>query len=95
MPTNITFTEDQITGLFGELAAEDEEIVRFKSSFFKSSTYAKIHNERPLRIFEDNNYLSTENIEFGYDWEVHPAFRWALYPEARDIFSGIDLPNLV
>lgn len=41
MPTNITFTEDQITGLFGELAAEDEEIVRFKSSFFKSSTYAK------------------------------------------------------
>ena len=50
MPTNITFTEDQITGLFGELAAEDEEIVRFKSSFFKSSTYAKIHNERPLRI---------------------------------------------
>lgn len=47
------------------------------------------------KYFEDNNYLSTENIEFGYDWEVHPAFRWALYPEARDIFSGIDLPNLV
>lgn len=36
MPTNITFTEDQITGLFGELAAEDEEIVRFKSSFLKA-----------------------------------------------------------
>ena len=50
MPTKITFTEDQITGLFGELAAEDEEIVRFKNSFFKSSTYTKIHNERPLRI---------------------------------------------
>lgn len=50
MSTNITFTEEQITGLFGELAAEDEEIVRFKNSFFKSSTYTKIHNERPLRI---------------------------------------------
>lgn len=50
MHTNIAFTEDQITGLFGELAAEDEEIVRFKKGFFKSSTYTKIHNERPLRI---------------------------------------------
>lgn len=50
MTPNITFTEDQITGLFGELAAEDEDIARFKKSFFKSTTYAKIHNDRPLRI---------------------------------------------
>lgn len=50
MSVNITFTEDQITGLFGELAAEDEEKVRFKNSFFKSTTYEKIHNDRPLRI---------------------------------------------
>lgn len=47
------------------------------------------------KYFEDNNYLSTECVEFGYDWEVHPAFRWALYPEARDIFASIDLPNLM
>lgn len=47
------------------------------------------------KYFEDNNYLSTEFVEFGYDWEVHPAFRWALYPEARNIFSSIDLPELI
>jgi hypothetical protein len=47
------------------------------------------------KYFEDNNYLSTEHIEFGYEWEVHPAFRWALYPEARDIFSNIDFPDLL
>ena len=47
------------------------------------------------KYFEDHNYLSTERIEFGYEWEVHPAFRWALYPEARDIFSTIDLPAIV
>lgn len=35
MPEAITFTEEQITGLFGELAAEDEEKSRFKSSFLK------------------------------------------------------------
>lgn len=47
------------------------------------------------KYFEDNNYLSAENIEFGYEWEVHPAFRWALYPEARNIFSNIDIPHLI
>lgn len=47
------------------------------------------------KYFEDNKYLSTEYAEFGYDWEVHPAFRWALYPEGRNVFATIDLPNLI
>ena len=50
MVPNITFTEDQITGLFGELAAEDEDVTRFKKSYFKSTTYAKIHNDSTLII---------------------------------------------
>jgi hypothetical protein len=37
------------------------------------------------KYFEDNKYLSTEYTEFGYEWEIQPAFRWALYPESRDI----------
>lgn len=47
------------------------------------------------KYFEDNNYLSSECVEFGYEWEVHPAFRWALFPESRDIFSTIDLPAIL
>ena len=47
------------------------------------------------KYFEDNNYLSTEYCEFGYDWEVHPAFRWALYPEAQNIFADIDVPSII
>ncbi len=47
------------------------------------------------KYFEDNKYLSTEYIEFGYEWEVHPAFRWALYPESRNIIADIDLPSLI
>lgn len=50
MNKTITFTEEEISGLFGELAAEDENKQRFTASFFKSSTYEKIHNDRPLRI---------------------------------------------
>lgn len=45
------------------------------------------------KYFEDNNYLMTKSNDFGYDWEVHPAFRWALYPESRDILYTTDIPS--
>lgn len=47
------------------------------------------------KYFEDDKYLSTEAIEFGYNWEIHPAFRWALYPECKDIVSDVDVPSLI
>jgi hypothetical protein len=35
------------------------------------------------------NYKS-EFVDFGYDWEIHPAFRWALQPESiEDIFEQL------
>lgn len=47
------------------------------------------------KYFEENRYISNNRVDFGYKWEIHPAFRWALYPESRDIFSDLDLPNLI
>ena len=47
------------------------------------------------RYFEDQQYISTPHTSFGYLWEVHPAYRWALYPERKDIFSTIDLEESV
>lgn len=38
------------------------------------------------KYFEENRYLSQSNV-FGYDWEVHPAFRWALQPEGVEQLS--------
>lgn len=32
------------------------------------------------RYYEDNRYLGS--IDFGYAWEVHAAYRWALAPES-------------
>lgn len=46
------------------------------------------------KYFEDNRYISSSYANFGYEWEVHPAFRWALYPESRNIFAQLDLPSL-
>lgn len=45
------------------------------------------------KYFEDNKYITSNKVDFGYDWEVHPAFRWALFPEARDIFLYTDIPQ--
>ena len=33
------------------------------------------------KYFEENRYISSGRTNFGYDWEVHPVFRWALQPE--------------
>ncbi|MFD2918192.1 P-loop ATPase, Sll1717 family [Terrimonas rubra] len=44
------------------------------------------------KYFEENRYLSSQFVDFGYEWEVHPAFRWALQPDkALYIFDSI--PN--
>ena len=45
------------------------------------------------KYFEDNKYITSKSVDFGYDWEVHPAFRWALFPESRDIFLYTDIPQ--
>ena len=44
------------------------------------------------KYFEDNKYMSSACVDFGYDWEVHPAFRWALYPENKQILNITDIP---
>jgi hypothetical protein len=33
------------------------------------------------RYFEENRYISGRFADFGYDWEIHPAYRWALQPD--------------
>lgn len=44
------------------------------------------------KYFEENRYLSTSFADFGYEWEVHPAFRWALQPDKiEDIFRELEL----
>jgi hypothetical protein len=40
------------------------------------------------RYFEEQKYLSASFVDFGFDWEVHPAYRWALQPESiQDVWN--------
>lgn len=42
------------------------------------------------RYFEESRYLSHKFVDFGFDWEVHPAYRWALQPDnMQDIFNTL------
>jgi hypothetical protein len=36
------------------------------------------------RYFEESRYLSSTVADFGFDWEIHPAYRWALQPSSID-----------
>lgn len=40
-----------------------------------------VGEEIQRKYFEENRYLTNTSVDFGYDWEVHPAFRWALQPD--------------
>jgi hypothetical protein len=44
------------------------------------------------KYFDENRYLSGKFADFGYDWEVHPAYRWALQPESMaEIYTRLEL----
>jgi hypothetical protein len=46
------------------------------------------------KYFEENRYLSSAFADFGYEWEVHPAYRWALQPEdIAGIFEQLELSD--
>jgi len=102
------YTEDQLlkkisgimqAGVFafsnGQVATEKELLTFMYKINFLVARKDLSEGYIDRKYFEDNNYLSTEHVEFGYEWEVHPAFRWALYPESRNVFGSIDLPELM
>ena len=44
------------------------------------------------RYFDQSRHLQNQFVDFGFHWEVHPAYRWALQPGQMDrIFRQLDL----
>ena len=46
-----------------------------------------------LRVYYDENqYIYNDFSDFGYSYEIHPAYRWALQPStSKDLFNQIEL----
>jgi hypothetical protein len=56
----------------------------------KDTENGEIHR----KYFEENRYLSSSSADFGFNWEVHPVFRWALQPDSLDdIFKKVGLSD--
>jgi hypothetical protein len=48
--------------------------------------------ELDRKYFEENRYLSGHFVDYGYDWEIHPAYRWALQPDSLEaIYNQVEL----
>jgi hypothetical protein len=46
------------------------------------------------RYFDQNRFLTSQFVDFGFKWEVHPAYRWELQPSSTDsIFKQLDLDS--
>ena len=46
------------------------------------------------KYFEENRYLAHQFADFGFDWEIHPAYRWALQADdASSVYHSVQLSD--
>ncbi|MOA03834.1 hypothetical protein D3C78_1233600 [compost metagenome] len=73
---------------YGGKIADSKDLAAFlyKINFITARKESGEFIER--RYFEESRYLSHKFVDFGFDWEVHPAYRWALQPDSmQDVFN--------
>lgn len=66
------------------------------ATFLYKINFMTARKETPEGIqrlyFEEQKYAINEFTDFGYDLEIHPAYRWALQPrDVSSLYSQIDL----
>ncbi|PTN07415.1 P-loop ATPase, Sll1717 family [Mangrovibacterium marinum] len=85
-------TRGQFVFQNGKQASETELIQFLYKVNFITARKRLDSGEIDRKYFEENRLLTSQVVNFGYDWEIHPAFRWALLPEsAQELFKQIDL----
>lgn len=63
--------------------AQDLATFLYKINFL--TAWKRLKDDRiQRRYFDENNYLSSSFVDFGYNWEVHLAYRWALQPDTLE-----------
>lgn len=78
---------------YGKKPADAQDLIHFLYKINFLTARKKLETgEIQRKYFEENRYLSSPSVDFGYDWEVHPAFRWALQPDDIDsIYDRLEL----
>ncbi|MFO0803322.1 MAG: hypothetical protein U0791_09400 [Gemmataceae bacterium] len=65
---------------YGGRAASEKDLAAFLYKINFLTGRRTDGNKIVRQYFEDNRYLSSSFVDFGFDWEIHPAYRWALQP---------------
>jgi hypothetical protein len=59
---------------------------------FITARYDDPNGKIVRKYFDQNQYLKDQFVDYGFKWEVHPAYRWALQPQdIRVIFESLQL----
>ena len=75
-----------------EVSAKELAQFLYKINFITARKESSEGDWIQRKYFEENRYLSSSFVDFGYDWEIHPAFRWALQPDdINSIFTKLKL----
>lgn len=93
MSKRMIFSEEQIQGLFGYEAAEDEKLSRLKSYFFKNDAFSKVRADLPLRILVGHKGIGKSAIfRIAYQENVSNE-KLALWIRPDDIADLCDVSD--
>lgn len=62
-------------------SATAEELAAFLYKINFITARKQIGDEIQRIYYDENQYIYNDFTDFGYDYEIHPAYRWALQPD--------------
>ena len=63
------------------IQATPEELAAFMYKINFITARKKSEGEICRVYYDENQYIYNDFTDFGYDYEIHPAYRWALQPD--------------
>ncbi len=66
-------------------SATPQDLITFLFKIgFLTATKPKDGGGVTRKTYEDASHLSSSFMDFGFNWEVHMGYRWAIQPETLD-----------
>lgn len=101
------YKTDELSKKIGDILSSNSivfangEVADFHSikQFLYKIDFLLARNEGEEKVewvyFDQNRFAAAREADFGFSWEVHPAYRWALEKKSiQDIIDGTDLVRL-
>ena len=100
-PSELMAKMKSILGHIGQVKYSNGEVITPKnlSIFLYKINYFTARKDGENQVvryyYDENKYIFNEDIDFGFNVEVHPAYRWVLQPKnILDVYKEIDLLDL-